>query len=53
MGIMDGLVGLFESLFGELINIPLINPLSFIYVILNIMLLLLGGFRDFQEKEGR
>lgn len=33
-----------NSFLSQLINIPLINPLSYLYVILNIILLLLAGF---------
>ncbi len=33
-----------QSFLGQLINIPLINPLSFLYVVLNLILLLFASF---------
>ncbi len=40
MVIFEGLVQLLESLYNQIINIPLDNALSYIYVILNTLLLL-------------
>jgi hypothetical protein len=33
-----------DALFAQLVNIPLINPLSYVYVALNIVLLLFATF---------
>jgi hypothetical protein len=41
---MDALQSIFDILRAFLINIPLNNPLSVLYVILNILALLFAGF---------
>jgi len=35
---MDNFGAVIDQFIGQLINIPLINPLSFVYVILNLLL---------------
>ena len=42
MNLLDGLQSMFEMLQGLLINIPTNNSLSWVYVILNIVLLVIG-----------
>jgi len=42
MGILDDLLSFLELLVGQIINVPLQNPLSYLYVILNILLLVFG-----------
>ncbi len=36
--LIDGLIQLVQQLWGQLVNIPLQNPLSYLYAILNIIL---------------
>lgn len=43
MGILDGIQQLFETLRGQFINIPTNNPLSWLYVIFNLALLLFAS----------
>jgi len=47
MAILEGLQQFFESLQAQVINIPLDNPLAYVYVVLNLVLslfnLLTGG----------
>jgi hypothetical protein len=33
-----------DALFAQIINIPLINPLSYVYVVLNLVLLIFASF---------
>ncbi|HOJ32552.1 MAG TPA: hypothetical protein PKY35_10125 [Candidatus Hydrogenedentes bacterium] len=41
---MGGFDQVIQSLISQIINIPLINPLSFVYVVLNALLLLFSTF---------
>lgn len=38
----EGFGLLINQLLGQIINIPLINPLSFLYVILNLLAMIIG-----------
>ncbi len=42
MFIIEGLQTYFQSLWGEVVNISLDNPLSYVYAILNVILMLFG-----------
>jgi hypothetical protein len=44
MGILDGLVQMLQMVYSQVVNVPLDNPLSYLYVILNIFLLLFASF---------
>ena len=52
-----GSIDVFDLLWGQIVNVPLINPLSYVYVILNLVAWVLPAVADFlasflSEQEG-
>jgi len=43
MAILDTLAWILEGLYAQIVNIPLDDPLSYLYMILNILLLLFAS----------